>query len=70
MPHYTIAPLSSDESAALNNAVLMGAFSERQATLRALIEHNRGRQLGDFYERELAALERAASAITNPKFHP
>jgi hypothetical protein len=64
---YQIASLNTDEFLALRAAVVGGAFAERNTTLRALMEHNNGTQVGDSYERELKALARAADAVVAAK---
>lgn len=64
---YTIAPLTIDETNALQNAIIAGALESRFKSLRALLEHNRGSQAGDTVEREIDALIRAARAVLDAK---
>lgn len=70
MAHYEIPNLTQDEHAALVDAVVLGCFAERQKTLRALIESNKGTQTADLYERNLGALERVAHALTHASYIP
>ncbi|WP_161556530.1 hypothetical protein [Burkholderia pyrrocinia] len=56
--------VSTDQRTALRAAILMGAFAERQATLRVLIAQNRDHlSIASAYERELEDLLSAARAI-------
>ncbi|WP_155644135.1 hypothetical protein [Burkholderia cepacia] len=57
--------LTSTQRDAMRSAILAGALSERQATLRLLIAQNEGHvSITSAYERELEDLIAAARAIT------
>ncbi|WP_157662019.1 hypothetical protein [Burkholderia ubonensis] len=56
--------LTTDQRIAARSAILMGAFAERQATLRLLIAQNQEHpSIANTYERELDDLLAAARAI-------
>lgn len=48
--------------------LVMGALAERQITLTALVNSNRGHQMADVWENELRHLERAAHLLSDAKW--
>lgn len=62
--------MAGEEVLALRAAIYMGAFAERQATLRAIIANQTRQGYGqqaDAAERELQMLERAAETLMTMK---